>query len=147
MDTQALLNLLIGRLKKSFSLTFELVKSLPEKSLESRLSSLPSNKIGKQLWCIIGARESYLNAIKNDGWSGFSCSLENTKSKSEVLECLLNSEKGCVDYLNSADLNENKVQLLFDLLEHEIQHHGQLIRFVYGNNLEFPKSWKIRYTV
>jgi hypothetical protein len=34
-----------------------------------------------------------------------------------------------------------------DLLEHELQHHGQLIRYVYGNKLEFPESWKKRYTV
>jgi hypothetical protein len=33
------------------------------------------------------------------------------------------------------------------LLEHEIQHHGQLIRFVYGNRLSFPESWNQRYTV
>ena len=34
-----------------------------------------------------------------------------------------------------------------DLLEHEVQHHGQLIRYVYGNRLSFPGSWKRRYTV
>ena len=32
-------------------------------------------------------------------------------------------------------------------LEHEVQHHGQLIRFVYGNALTFPESWHDRYTV
>ncbi|MBK8233243.1 MAG: hypothetical protein IPK72_22375 [Candidatus Eisenbacteria bacterium] len=38
-------------------------------------------------------------------------------------------------------------ELALDLLEHEVQHHGQLIRFVYGNGLTFPESWKVRYTV
>jgi hypothetical protein len=34
-----------------------------------------------------------------------------------------------------------------DLLEHEIQHHGQLIRFGYSNSLAFPPSWNSRHTV
>ena len=38
-------------------------------------------------------------------------------------------------------------KLRFALLEHEVQHHGQLIRFVYGNKLSFPESWNKRYTV
>jgi len=44
-------------------------------------------------------------------------------------------------------LNDTQVSLAFDLLEHETQHHGQLIRFVYGNGLTFPASWNKRYTV
>ena len=45
------------------------------------------------------------------------------------------------------DLSDAQVELAFGLLEHEVQHHGQLIRFVYGNKLSFPDSWNKRYTV
>jgi spore coat protein CotF len=38
-------------------------------------------------------------------------------------------------------------KLFMDLLEHEIQHHGQLIRYIYGNKLTFPNGWKQRYNV
>lgn len=34
-----------------------------------------------------------------------------------------------------------------DLLLHETQHHGQLIRFVYALELEFPQSWHSRWNV
>lgn len=44
-------------------------------------------------------------------------------------------------------LSDRQIELGFDLLEHEIQHHGQLIRYVYGNGLSFPGSWNKRYTV
>jgi hypothetical protein len=44
-------------------------------------------------------------------------------------------------------LSDRQLELGFDLLEHEIQHHGQLIRYVYGNKLSFPSSWNKRYTV
>ncbi len=49
--------------------------------------------------------------------------------------------------LDFARLTPAQQELAFDLLEHEVQHHGQLIRFVYGNKLTFPPSWHKRYTV
>jgi len=49
--------------------------------------------------------------------------------------------------IDFSDLSEAQVELAFDLLEHAVQHHGQLIRFVYGNRLTFPDSWNQRYTV
>jgi hypothetical protein len=49
--------------------------------------------------------------------------------------------------IDFADLTDVQAELAFDLLEHEIQHHGQLIRFVYGNGQTFPESWHKRYTV
>ena len=118
-----------------------------DNDLKLKLKGLPSNNIGEQLWCVIGARESYLNAIVNEGWMGFSCSLDNTTSKISVLECLKKSAEDSLNYLNSCELNEKQVELLLALLEHEIQHHGQLIRYFYGNKLSFPKSWNERYTV
>lgn len=50
--------------------------------------------------------------------------------------------------LDSAfNLTENQTDFLFTLLEHEVMHHGQLIRYIYGNILRFPDSWTDRYTV
>jgi hypothetical protein len=49
--------------------------------------------------------------------------------------------------LSFAELTEARLDLAFDLLEHEIQHHGQLIRFIYANRLTFPRNWNERYTV
>ena len=49
--------------------------------------------------------------------------------------------------IDFATLSDRQLELGFDLLEHEIQHHGQLIRYVYGNRLSFPSSWSQRYTV
>lgn len=63
-----------SRLVKTFAMFDELVSSLDENSLSQYLATSPSNKIGEQLWCIIGARESYLKAIQHDKWQGFNCS-------------------------------------------------------------------------
>lgn len=134
------------RLERSFNLTHDLVDQLAEDSLSLNLPNLPSNKISEQLWCIIGARESYIKAIQSGSWQGFSCSLKTPNVKQSVLEALDKSHHQ-LRQLEFQHFTEDQLALAFDLLEHEIQHHGQLIRFVYGNRLTFPDSWNKRYTV
>jgi hypothetical protein len=141
------MKILVEHLKRAFNLTDDLVQGLSETDFTLKLNDLPSNTVGEQLWCIIGARESYLKAIINEGWSGFSCSLNDTTSKVEILRSLQKSADECLHFLKSHELNETQSGLLITLLEHEIQHHGQLIRYVYGNKLSFPRSWHERYTV
>ena len=135
-----------ARLDRSFKLTQDLVAHLDEESLSLDLPDLPSNRISGQLWCIAGARESYGNAIEAGGWKGFSCSLTEPQRKQSVLAELDTTRKrlGAMDF---TELSDAQVELAFALLEHEVQHHGQLIRFVYGNGLTFPESWSERYTV
>ncbi|MBE0684479.1 MAG: hypothetical protein IH585_00610 [Anaerolineaceae bacterium] len=133
-------------LQRAFILTHDLITHLEEKSLCLDLPNLPSNQISGQVWCMVGARESYLKAIEAGGWKGFSCSLKSPQVKQSVLEALESSHLH-LNELDFANLSEVQINLAFDLLEHEIQHHGQLIRYVYGNNLSFPESWKKRYTV
>ncbi|OJF94629.1 hypothetical protein [Alkalibacterium sp. 20] len=138
---------LVERLNAAFNLTEDLVNGLSVQELELTLGDLPSNTIGEQIWCIVGARESYLQAVIHNEWIGFSCSLKDLTSHSSVMDSLKSSSKACIDQIDSTDLNDTQIDYLFTLLEHEIQHHGQLIRYIYGNKLHFPKSWNERYTV
>ncbi|WKZ37132.1 MAG: hypothetical protein QY332_04230 [Anaerolineales bacterium] len=135
-----------AKLDRSFKLTRDLVIHLDETSLNLDLPNLPSNRIAGQLWCIVGARESYTKAIKAGGWQGFSCSLTTPRVKQSVLAALEESHKQ-MNEIDFMELSDPQIGLAFDLLEHEVQHHGQLIRFVYGNGLTFPDSWNKRYTV
>jgi len=141
------MDILVRKIERAFSLTKDLIENLSQESLSLYLGDLPSNKIGEQVWCIIGARESYLKAIQAGRWAGFSCSLRDSTSKSEVLKCLDSSSANLIKYLKENALYEGQREMIFDLLEHEIMHHGQLIRYIYGNKLEFPESWNKRYTV
>lgn len=137
----------IKRLEKAFNLTADLLEVMAEKDLNRKIGDLPSNTIGGQLWCIIGGRESYLNAMINQEWSGFSCSLGDQISKERVREALNASARSVLTFLAKGDLSEVQIEFLLTLLEHEVQHHGQLIRYFYGNRLSFPNSWNQRYTV
>ncbi len=146
MNNQVI-QVLIKRLEKAFELTYDLYNSLSEADLRLNIKNYPSNTMGEQVWCICGARESYLKAIKNSKWGGFSCSLKDTEKKLLVIEKLKETSKRFIEFLQQNTLAIEQVELGFELLEHEIQHQGQLIRYVYANKLAFPKSWNKRYTV
>ena len=135
-----------ANLERSFKLTHDLVAHLDEHSLGLDLPNLPSNRIAGQIWCVVGARESYIRAIAAGGWQGFSCSLTTPRVKESALAALETTRKS-LDEINFADLTDAQLDLAFGLLEHEVMHHGQLIRFVYANGLTFPDSWRERYTV
>ena len=139
-------DILKTRLDRAFTLTRDLVAHLDEGALGLDLPNLPSNRIAGQLWCIVGARESYLRAIEAGGWQGFACSLSAPRVKGSVLAALAATQVRLAS-LSFADLGDGQLDLALDLLEHEVQHHGQLIRFIYANGLTFPDSWNKRYTV
>jgi hypothetical protein len=128
-------------------LTQDLADCLDAAQLRMKLPGLPANAIGEQLWCVVGARESHLKAMQQGGWAGFSCSLKDAFAPEAVRGALAESAAALLATLESAELDAARQGLLLDLLEHEITHHGQLIRYVYANRLEFPASWKERYTV
>lgn len=135
------------RIVKAFNLTEDLLNHLGEPDLSLSIPNVPSNKIGSQLWCILGSRESYLKALQNNEWKGFNCSLSKI-SKQSIIDLLQETSHQYFDFFTKTKTySDFQEKTLFDLLEHEIQHHGQLIRYIYANSLHFPKSWNERYTV
>lgn len=104
----------------------------------------PSNTIWEQLWCVVGARESFARAIGEGGWMGFDCSLTSADrgSKPRVVQALEASRRAVE---RAIDADNDQERLVLDLLLHETQHQGQLIRYVYGLGLDFPQSWRDRW--
>lgn len=136
------------RLERSFDLYTDLAESIGPEHLASRLGDLPSNTIGAQLWCVVGARESYSRAIKAGAWAGFTCSLDDAGSMSEVRAALARSERDVREALDGSVSGADAASgLILDLLEHEAAHQGQLIRYLYGLKLAIPPSWKARYAL
>lgn len=134
--------------RRSFALYRDLAGELEREALSSRLAGLPSNTIGAQLWCVVGARESYSRAIPEGGWSGFSCSLSDPLDAVLVRQSLARSAEAVTAVLDALEsFDEARARLLMDLLEHEAQHQGQLIRYLYALGLEIPASWRERYAL
>lgn len=138
------------KLQRSFGLYEDLIQNLKEENLASDLAGLPSNTIGQQLWCVVGARQSYLKAILAGGWQGFACGLDwkSTTNKTAVLQHLIDTKQ---DFLSSIEklssLTAAQQSLMIDLIEHEAQHHGQLVRYLYGQKIPVPATWKKRYNL
>lgn len=134
--------------RRSFALYRDVAGALEGEALSSRLPGLPSNTIGAQLWCVVGARESYSRAIQEGGWAGFSCSLSDPLDAVLVRQSLARSAEAVTAVLDGLEsYEETRARLLLDLLEHEVQHQGQLIRYLYGLGLEIPRSWRERYAL
>jgi hypothetical protein len=99
---------------------------------------------------VVGARHSYTLAAKAGSWQGFSCPLrrEGTLDPEEVARTLRSTFAELSNFLASVDgLSGAQEEYLLDLLEHETQHHGQLIRYLYGLGVSPPTSWKQRYNL
>lgn len=144
----SLATVLASRLDRSFDLYCDFADSLGESTLREKLPGLPSNAVGLQLWCVVGARESYARAIRAGSWEGFACSLASPMDKSPVAEALGRSANEVRLALDGIEGYSEKQQgMILDLLEHEAAHQGQLIRYLYGLRLAIPESWRARYAL
>lgn len=141
-------SVLLERLQRLMAGHSEMAEHLEPLMLEQNLDA-PSNTVGEQFWCVVGARESYGAAIRAGEWVGFSCSLapSATSEKPAVIEALSRSAAEVAEVVSDSDLSGPRHHLLMDLLEHEAQHQGQLIRYVYALGGNFPQSWKDRWAL
>ena len=72
-------DVLASRFERANLLYLELIDALSPEQLASRLPGLPSSTIAGQLWCVLGARESYPRAARAGSWQGFSGPLDEAK--------------------------------------------------------------------
>lgn len=144
----SLLSILEDSWARSFTLYRDFVNVMDETTLASRLPHLPSNTVGLQLWCVVGARESYARALKAGQWTGFACSLTDVHGKGPVAEALDRSAEILTEALSAAaQFTDVQNRLMVDLLEHEAAHQGQLIRYLYALRMPIPPSWKERFAL
>lgn len=141
--------ILTARLTDAMKLTEGLVESISDASLELHNGNAPSNTIGGQFWCVVGARESYARAIAAGKWSGFSCSLgsNDTKRRDKVRAALERSRTEVLDTIARHEPTDDRVAIAIDVLEHEALHQGQLIRYFYANRIAFPEGFAQKYAL
>lgn len=144
----AIADLLIERFARADRLWLDLVDALSPEQLGSRLATLPSNTIGEQLWCVLGARESYPRAARAGEWRGFTSPLDAAEATepSAVRKALEQTSADVAAWLGELDSHDDHRYALA-LIEHETQHHGQLIRYLYGLRIDRPESWQRQYAL
>lgn len=140
--------MLRDRLDQSFSLYDELASSLDATGLAQKLP-VPSNTVGEQLWCVIGSRENWARAIEHGVWDSWGCSVDGAGVRDiEVRRAaLLASSRAVQASLERADDDEARAVLALELLEHECQHQGQILRHLLGLRVDVPEGWKRRFAL
>ncbi|MDL9978949.1 hypothetical protein [Microbacterium candidum] len=143
-------DLLRRRFARANRLYLDLVDALTPELLASRLPGLPSDAIGHQLWCVLGARESYPAAARAGQWQGFTSPVARDASADAAsLRAAFEATAADVD-LWVAEIgpdDEESLTYALALLEHETMHQGQLIRYQYGLGIARPHSWQQQYAL
>ncbi len=136
--------IIVSRLETIISMWQDLMRDLSDEHLKMKLGNLPSNTIGQQLWCLGGCRESNLKSLEADSSFAWQCTYEGSADDSEALGKYIDGlGKSLMAFLSEdKELTDNQICLVLDLLAHEYQHQGQIIRYLYGNKLSIPKSWQ-----
>lgn len=143
-------DLLRRRLTRANALYLDFVDALTAEQLGSRLPGLPSDTVGHQLWCVLGARESYPPAARAGEWQGFTSPVTaaQTTDAAVLRTALVQTAADVDEWVAGIDAeDEASFSYVLSLLEHETQHQGQLIRFLYGLRIDRPQSWQQQYAL
>ena len=143
-------DLLRRRFERSNTLYLDFLDTVPESRLGSRLADLPSDTIGHQLWCVLGARESYPRAAQAGRWQGFTSPVtaEQTTDAAALRSAFVQTAADLDAWIAglAAD-DEESLRYVLAILEHETQHQGQLIRYLYGLGIDRPHTWQQQYAL
>lgn len=142
--------LLRRRLARANTLYVDFVGAVSAEQLASHLADLPSDTVGHQLWCVLGARESYERAARAGEWQGFTSPVtaEQTTDAATLRAAFAQTASDVDDWIAGLDAgDEASLAYALALLEHETQHHGQLIRYLYGLGIPRPESWQRQYAL
>jgi hypothetical protein len=101
-----------------------------------------AKSIAEHLWCVVGARESYANALESGKWQGFSCSMTKFDREDFDRSFAASGESLLAGIHGVAEWSAVRDELPAAVSEHEVMHEGQIIRHVYGLGRELPRSWR-----
>jgi hypothetical protein len=129
------------RLSKRFEAYCDLAAILDVNLLNQKVDVPKHKSLTEHLWCVVGARESYAQAIVQGEWAGFACSMEgltpsNFQAKLDDSAAAFNEAIRSVNEWTS-----QRTAFLVTLAEHEVMHEGQIIRHMYALERELPESW------
>jgi uncharacterized damage-inducible protein DinB len=129
-------------------LYLDLVDTLTPELLRTRIPGVRSSPVRNHFWCVVGARESYLRAARAGSWQGFASSLDADDDPGAVRAALERTAAEVATWLGELSPDdEHGAEWALHLIEHETQHHGQLVRYFYAVPLTIPRSWVDHYAL
>ncbi len=135
-------DVIIGNLERRFSAFTDLVEQSDDAALQYKLPVERHKSLVEHLWCVVGARESYTQALIAGEWQGFNCSM-TSYTQADFQDALDNSATAFSNAVREIDdWDDAREGLLADLAEHEAMHEGGIIRHLYGSGSQIPPSLK-----
>lgn len=129
------------RLQQRFSSYQDLLAQLDDELLSRKIEVPRHKSLAEHLWCLVGARESYAQAIAAGSWQGFSCSMEAFTLDDFRNKLSSSAQQVSNSLLKTEDWHAERLELLLTLAEHEVMHEGQIIRHMYALEQTLPESW------
>jgi hypothetical protein len=135
------------------ALTYDYLAVLSPSDLELTLPFPESGSLLDQFWCMVGAHESYLTELQTGSWQGFSCSLDalDDYTLATIQGQMRKSDLIMSEVLEVLDLEARLAsgklayEVVQRMVEHEVLHHGQLIKYMYYGRLSIPESWHLKW--
>jgi len=149
-SASTLSTILLAQWQEIRQLTYDYLDILQPAQLKLTLPFPESQALGYQFWCMVGAHESYLKKLEHGEWQGFASSLDTFD---EVTPAVIKGQMQTADekmkhVLTTMDaetrLNNGQpaYEVVFQMIKHEMHHHGQLINFMFCHHLPIPESWQ-----
>lgn len=133
------MKIIIDKLETVFNMNNEHLSIINDEQLKLRIEGVRSSSIGNQIVCIARARDAYMKSILED--KGFSWDpdfpYEDRYDQEKMLNHMVNVGNESISKLRTIkEFSNNQLDLIMDLIGHEYQHQGQLIRYYYANDIE-----------
>ena len=149
-QSSQLSTILLSEWQSIRQLTYDYLAILEPHHLELRLPFPESQPLGYQFWCMVGAHESYLKKLEHGAWQGFASSLSQfdpvtpavIKQQMQQADAKMAQLLEQIDLLATQASGEPNHAIVFQMIKHEMHHHGQLINFLFCHHLPIPPSWQ-----
>lgn len=148
--SQSLAEIMLTEWQQIRQLTYDYLDGLDPHHLDLRLPFATSQTLGYQFWCMVGAHESYLKTLEHGAWQGFASSLDQLAevTPATIKQQMQQTDARLTQLLQTLDLNAPLANgqpgygVVFQMIKHEMHHHGQLINFLFCHRLPIPPSWQ-----
>ncbi|MEZ4737049.1 MAG: hypothetical protein R3E79_58975 [Caldilineaceae bacterium] len=148
--SQSLAEIMLAEWQQIRQLTYDYLDGLESRHLELRLPFATSQTLGYQFWCMVGAHESYLKALEYGSWQGFASSLDQLAevTPATIKQQMQQADAKLAQLLQTLEINASLssgqpgYSVVFQMIKHEMHHHGQFINFLFCHQLPIPPSWQ-----
>lgn len=132
--------ILTRNLAQRFESYNDLIRHIDENTLTDGLGVPHDKTVREHLWCIVGTRESFTQAIADDAPLDWKCSMTRF-DRDDFAAALAASSKAFLAAVTSVvQWSDHQADLLARTVEHEAMHEGQIIRQVWGLEKTLPES-------